>query len=154
MKNIELTEEHKTKLLEMCKVLFPEYNRKYLKKEFDKLEGDFSYSEYKSQKPKWSIGNDGVVYLQLYYILYEDMSYELIEIHWFEFCMTHLIIKLSKEFTKQKLSEADYTDNQYPNWFSEKVSYHLNPFRNEEFEEDILFIHPIDYLYEEFRKLK
>ena len=71
-----------------------------------------------------------------------------------EFCMTHLIVKLSKEFTKQGLSKADYTDNQYPNWFSEKVSYHLNPFRNEEFEEDILFIHPVDYLYEEFKKLK
>ena len=26
MKNIELTEEHKSKLLEMCKILFPEYD--------------------------------------------------------------------------------------------------------------------------------
>ena len=75
-------------------------------------------------------------------------------IHWFEFCMTHLIVKLSKEFTKQGLSKADYTNNQYPNWFSEKLSYHLNPFRNEEFEEDVVFIHPVDYLYEEFKKLK
>ena len=72
----------------------------------------------------------------------------------FEFCLTHLVVRLSKEFTKQGLSEADYTHNQYPNWFSEKLSYHLNPFRNEETGEDILFIHPLDYLYTEFLKLK
>jgi hypothetical protein len=75
-------------------------------------------------------------------------------IHWFEFCMTHLIVKLSEEFTKKGMSEADYTNNQYPNWFSEKLSYHLNPFRNEEFEENVIFIHPVDFLYEKFLKLK
>jgi len=128
MKPIELTEEHKTKLLEMCKVLFPEYIETYL-----------GVNDY-------DLEPDGYIY----FIKNKNIT----RIHWFEFCMTHLIVKLSKEFTKQKLSEADYTDNQYPNWFSGKVSYHLNPFRNEEFEEDILFIHPVDYLYEEFKKLK
>lgn len=130
MKSIELTEEHKVKLLEMCKILFPEYF-------YWELDHHIITAHIK--------GNDDEVY--------EDEPYD-IAIHWFEFCMTHLIVKLSKEFTKQKLSKADYTDNQYPNWFSQKVSYHLNPFRNEEFEEDILFIHPVDYLYEEFLKLK
>lgn len=127
MKNIELTEDHKSKLLEMCKVLFPEYP-------------DLQFGV--KEKHNWSKE----------YLVFELTGNEPI-IHWFEFCMTHLIVKLSKEFTKQGLSKADYTNNQYPNWFSEKVSYHLNPFRNEEFEEDIIFIHPIDYLYEEFKNL-
>ena len=128
MKNIELTENQKVKLLEMCRILFPEYP-------------DLQFGV--KEKHNWSKE----------YLVFGLTGNEPI-IHWFEFCMTHLIVKLSKEFTKQGLSKADYTDNQYPNWFSEKVSYHLNPFRNEEFEEDILFIHPIDYLYEEFKKLK
>lgn len=154
MNPIQLTPEHKTKLLEMCSKLFPEYNLKIYKKDFEKLPGDFRYSKYKPQKPTWIIGYNGVVYLQLFYEYFEDMSYEIIEIHWFEFCLTHLIVKLANEFTNQKLSKSDYTNNQYPNWFSEKLVYHLNPFRNEEFEEDVEFIHPIDYLYEEFKKLK
>ena len=132
MKSIELTKDHKSKLLEMCKVLFPEYVI-YPADNDGFIEGE-----------QW-VGDQNMG---------EDRPVNEFNIHWFEFCMTHLIVKLSKEFTKQKLSEADYTDNQYPNWFSEKVSYHLNPFRNEEFEEDILFIHPVDYLYEEFKKLK
>lgn len=132
MKNIELTEEHKSKLLEMCKKLFPKSKIQFI--------NDF-YCE-------WSL-----------FLITEDdydstLPKDKVECHWFEFCMTHLIVQLSKEFTKQKLSKSDYTSNQYPNWFSKKVSYHLNPFRNEEFEEDIIFIHPVDYLYEEFKKLK
>ena len=132
MTSIKLTENHKSKLLEMCKELFPEYVI-YPADNDGFIEGE-----------QW-VGDQNMG---------EDRPVNEFNIHWFEFCMTHLIVKLSKEFTKQKLSEADYTDNQYPNWFSEKVSYHLNPFRNEEFEEDILFIHPVDYLYEEFKKLK
>jgi hypothetical protein len=34
MKPIELTEEHKAKLLEMCKVLYPEYGEVQLLKSF------------------------------------------------------------------------------------------------------------------------
>ena len=137
MKNIELTEEHKSKLLEMCKILFPEYTT---------IPND--------KNPKFLTINWFTKQGYFIHLMDDDDLKENKMIHWLEFCMTHLIVKLSKEFTKQKLSEADYTDNQYPNWFSEKVSYHLNPFRNEEFEEDILFIHPVDYLYEEFKKLK
>lgn len=133
MKNIELTEDHKSKLLEMCKKLFPEYTEIYL--------GINDYDD----------NFDGFICFQKTIPLISNI---IESVHWFEFCMTHLIVKLSKEFTKQKLSKADYTNNQYPNWFSEKLAYHLNPFRNEEFEEDIKFIHPVDYLYEEFKKLK
>ena len=131
MKNIEINEKQKENLLKMCKVLFPEYVI-YPADNDGFIEGE-----------QW-VGDQNMG---------EDRPVNEFNIHWFEFCMTHLIVKLSKEFTKQGLSKADYTNNQYPNWFSEKVSYHLNPFRNEEFEEDIIFIHPIDYLYSEFLKL-
>ena len=148
MKNIELTEEHKSKLLEMCKILFPEY----INIEFDEDKLYFLTQKCFDINKKFGTQFSN-----------EDCDFEIEEvyleeydvyIHWFEFCMTHLIVELSKEFTKQGLSKADYTNNQYPNWFSEKLSYHLNPFKNEEFEEDVKFIHPIDYLYEEFKKLK
>ena len=132
MKNIEINEKQKENLLKMCKVLFPEYVI-YPADNDGFIEGE-----------QW-VGDQNMG---------EDRPVNEFNIHWFEFCMTHLIVKLSKEFTKQKLSKADYTNNQYPNWFSEKIAYHLNPFKNEEFEEDILFIHPVDYLYEEFEKLK
>lgn len=68
MKAIELTEEHKSKLLEMCKVLFPEYKNWDLK-----LKG-----EYKNYLiASFELENDYIPDCDLY-------------IHWFEFCMTHL----------------------------------------------------------------
>ena len=128
MKSINLTKEQKEKLLKMCNALFPEYKEIILTK---------------CNTLKFGFERKGSYY-----------TWKFSGIHWFEFCLTHLVVRLSKEFTKQGLSEADYTHNQYPNWFSEKLSYHLNPFRNEETGEDILFIHPLDYLYTEFLKLK
>lgn len=65
MKSITLTEEHKSKLLEMCKVLFPEM--------FTPTIQDNGYINY---------SNTGKT------IDYED------KFHWFEFCMTHLAKKL------------------------------------------------------------
>lgn len=131
MNPITLTELQKSKLLEMCKELFPEYNRKYLKKEFNKL---LKYGNYKPQKPQWCIGNDDKIYLQLFYTLYEDMSYELIEIHWFEFCMTYLVNKIpnAKLFilALRGKKSAGLTNNKYKE------------------------NHPVDYLYEQFLKTK
>lgn len=137
MKNIELTKDHKSKLLEMCKILFPEWTF-------------ITFQESAIMGAGWDYDFNNICFSKKSETLF-DIE---INIHWFEFCMTHLIVQLSKEFTKQKLSKSDYTSNQYPNWFSQKLSYHLNPFRNEEFEEDIIFIHPVDYLYKEFKKLK
>jgi hypothetical protein len=92
-----LSEEQKLKLLKMCKVLFSEYDKTYSEQDFEKLPRN-SYSTYKPQKPEWSVGDDGVVYLQLYYILYEDMTYELVEIHWFQLCW-EILAKLMKSKT-------------------------------------------------------
>ena len=65
MKKIELTKDHKVKLLKMCKELFPEY------KLID-------------------IHKNGL------FVLWEELppSRKWFEIHWFEFCMTHLFLKV------------------------------------------------------------
>ena len=94
MKNIELTEDHKSKLLEMCKELFPEYP-------------DLQFGV--KEKHNWSKE----------YLVFGLMSDESI-IHWFEFCVNHLTIKLN--VSREDLMNFGYN--------------------------------PIDYLYEEFKKLK
>lgn len=76
MKSLELTEEHKSKLLEMCKVLFPEYK------------GGITLHE--------SAFNTN----QLFIIAFIDKDNDYIPncdlyIHWFEFCVKYIIPKLS-----------------------------------------------------------
>jgi hypothetical protein len=67
MKPIQLTQKHKDKLLEMCQVLFPEY--------------DFSmfHNGHNSDLDINHLNNT-----------------HYLSIHWFEFCMTHLAEKLSQ----------------------------------------------------------
>lgn len=103
MKNIELTEKHKSKLLEMCKELFTEYDFRINKPLFCNNE---SLSTIQ-------LGNKNVN-------IYEN------EIHWFEFCMTHLGRKLLT--------------------FNDLIKYQTTG--------NFLYVHIIDYLYEEFKKLK
>ena len=95
MKAIKLTEEHKSKLLEICRELFPEYS---------KIQFQDIYNN--------ETGN-----------LYFDNVTIGITIHWFEFCITHLAEKLV----------VDYGASYY------EMTHNY---------------HPIDYLYEEFKKLK
>ena len=114
MTNIELTENHKSKLLEMCKELFPINNIGFT---------DDYYCE-------WSL-----------FLISDDDNDEMdvkdkIEIHWFEFCMTHLPEKIFKN-PKGRFQGI----NGRPYW-CEKVA------------ESFAKVHPIDYLYEEFKKLK
>lgn len=59
MKNIELTEEHKKKLLEMCEVLFPEYGYPHIGEETNSIL--FTNKSYPTRS--------------------------FITIHWFEFCI-------------------------------------------------------------------
>lgn len=118
MKNIELTEDHKSKLLEMCKKLFPEYN--FINFQESSLMGAWGYDFNNICLSKKS--ND----------LY-DIE---INIHWFEFCMTHLANKMIE------LGEL-------PN-FNNKLDYEFFSILQSSWWES----HPIDYLYEEFKKLK
>ena len=107
MKNIKLTEKHKSKLLEMSKVLFFEYEWDF---SFLKREGNIKYWDNKIKNAKF--------------------------IHWFEFCMTHLADKMIE------LGELPS--------FNNKLDYEFFSILQSSLWES----HPIDYLYEEFKKLK
>jgi hypothetical protein len=121
MKSIELTKEHKTKLLEMCKALFPEM--------FVPTIQDNGYINY-SETGKT--------------IDYDD------RIHWFEFCMTHLANKIINTYWKCHLNEKHYKTN----LFEELSDFYLSTINCDKNIKLKQQIHPIDYLYEEFKKLK
>lgn len=66
MKSIELTEEHRSKLLEMCNSLFPEYK-----------------IQFSTILSTWKHINE----LEVLTVIHKN---NWKSIHWFEFCMTHL----------------------------------------------------------------
>lgn len=68
MESLKLTEEQKTKLLEMCKILFPEYNYRFGKNDYY---GDKNSNYLWIEKE----GNN--------------------DIHWFELCINHICPKLT-----------------------------------------------------------
>jgi hypothetical protein len=104
MKPIELTEEHKSKLLEMCNKLFPEY--------------DFTLDKWKQ------------CFVTLG--LKSKVAYDS-HIHWFEFCMTYLCDKLKSLNGFNDYDDYDCDTSLMSCWFES---------------------HPVDYLYEKFKKLK
>jgi hypothetical protein len=114
-KKLKLTEVQKSRLLEMCNKLFPEYdvrltyqlhNRKDLFIQFGKKESD---------------------------------KYEF-EFHWFEFCMGDLTNKLYKLFFTAMGEENILWDLLVKESFYTQVLHHKT-------------LHPVDYLYENFKKL-
>ena len=122
MKSIELTKEHKTKLLEMCNKLFPEKG-----KWFEILCGKIYYSRNGKFPGK--------------------------SIHWFEFCMTHLFLKIfpdtnSMSFGKPcKISNSIQHYNYLVHWLAGYPNDYFGKIINLE------KYHPIDYIYEEFKKI-
>lgn len=133
MKSIKLTEEHKEKLLEMCKVLFPEY-----------------------KKIDWYIDGDGNDDYDIL-IIKDEMPYILI--HWFEFCFMRLIHRLQENLPDKLVyrKQPPFVGNVFSwkkgnKWtmYSEfmfaypKAIYGGSSYPN----------NPIDYLYKEFKKLK
>jgi hypothetical protein len=104
MKALQLTEEHKVKLLEMCNKLFPEYK-------------DLNY--YKD---------------------YIGIGWSK-QIHWFEFCMTWLSHKIIFN-SNNKLSACNHNH-------ASLLESTMSIFYGEKHG-----IHPVDYLYEEFLKIK
>ena len=118
MKNIELTENQKVKLLEMCRILFPEYP-------------DLQFGV--KEKHNWSKE----------YLVFGLTGNEPI-IHWFEFCITKIVNELSwKNIKTDILADCEYED------FRMKLITEIfrDKFTTETF-------HIVDYLYEEFKKLK
>ena len=125
MKNIELTEDHKSKLLKMCKVLFPE-----VKIHTGVFSDGSRCPEYVLESPmdlEW--GTE-------WNLPYISVGVE--QIHWFEFCMTHLISKI------QNLSNKQYLINICGN-----INLVISDNSKNNFKEN----HPIDYLYNEFKKI-
>lgn len=120
MKNIELTEEHKSKLLEMCKILFPEYTT---------IPND--------KNPKFLTINWFTKQGYFIHLMDDDDLKENKMIHWFEFCMTYLQEKIRKVLNKP----IDTWNNRLIG----KLSFYFN---------NKTVNHPIDYLYEEFKKLE
>ena len=120
IKSIQLTEQHKAKLLEMCKALFPELKDLEIR---DSMK-DFCFP--------------------FEHICVEiNRKTKLVIIHWFEFCMTHLVDKIY------------YPDNHGDRSTRRKVEY----FFFQSFVDSIEggtagYDHPVDYLYNEFKKLK
>lgn len=123
---IELTEEHKEKLFEMCKKLFPEYkweNGNFFRK------GHLDIYKWGTEMcPDWPIYSHSI--------------------HWFEFCLTHLAEKVinpkgENDSTIRKNFEEFFIHMKSYSWFIQ------DPGLRESFAK-----HPIDYLYEQFKKLK
>jgi len=145
MHNIELTEKHKSKLLEMCKILFPEYN--------NTLVGPISF-HHNNLYPEMLFGflNDN-----------DSDSYNHCDlfIHWFEFCMRYITPELDDLYFKKVMYPLDpyHHSNkgkqlEYPeDW---QQLWRKRPYEqwNHNCNGRYYKKHPIDYLYEEFNILK
>jgi len=123
----------------MCKVLFPELQ----KEAYDK-----SFEYYGNKEDAEGFYITGINNIGCSYPIYErddSFHHHLFEqIHWFEFCMTHLIDKLAWENTTSDiLADCQYEDNRLK-YLLKLAEDRPNPGQ----------YHPIDYLYEEFKKLK
>ena len=115
MKSIILTDNHKSKLLEMCKKLFPEYNID------NELYGGGDYVHFTRGKEIPNIEYD---------------EFEIDEcIHWFEFCVTKLAPKILCQ--NKSIINSSYSKN----YFLQNKIINSNE-------------HIVNYLYEEFKKLK
>jgi len=129
MKAIELTKGHKDKLLEMCRKLFPKYKWQFA-------------SDY------GSINDDTQVDSLIQWKTTGKYSQSMINtFHWFEFCMTHLVEKIFNLFNEDDEDFYDRYINNGASFYGVGVN-------------EIIFVmlsskeHPVDYLYEEFKKLK
>ncbi len=132
MKALELTKEHKCKLLKMCKVLFPElttldiYHKKDTDINLDTFFIDWAVDKYINK------GKDNEEYLNKEY-----------SIHWFEFCMTHLANKIY------------YPDlNNIARGARNKIqSFFFSTFMEAIEGGTAGYDHPIDHLYSDFKKI-
>lgn len=113
MKILELTEEHKKKLLEMSNKLFKDYPN------FNSVEMCDQYSTHGMH-----CNDEYKTYVSI--IVKTSMIYSAIHVHWFEFCIMQLCPKLTN-------CQAMFEDIE-----SDDIK---------------LTQHPIDYLYEKFKKL-
>lgn len=128
MKQIIVTDEQKEKLLEMCKTLFPEYKYWWIRKS----KASFYYIGYSNKK---CLG---------FYLDGED-------IHWYEFVYQYLVERLNKILNTWE-DIPPYVDNVFPG--CEKGKWNLYSRFHFLYPKRTMNVHPIDYLYEEFKKIE
>ncbi len=134
--SIEISDKQKEQLLEMCKVLFPEYacHEFYITEDEEFKQCDFlgllhlcgTSAIGRKEKPGTFKIQDPVL------------------IHWFEFCISQLVDAIAWEnIETDLLADVEYE--------SFRMIY-----ITEIFKDRIApgMYHPVDYLYEQFRKLK
>lgn len=137
MKSIVLTEEQKKQLLEMANKLFPKYKFSFHHHDDGILTKDKSFDNYlPGFLFGWEICENGE-----YSEYYHDAK---IFLHWFEFCMTHLLDKISlmyDDFAYKlvKESKINYLDGTIA------TGLQIGVIKGE---------NPIDILYKYFKKLK
>lgn len=149
MNPLQITQKQQKMLLEMVKELFPEYESIKIGNFADEFDRDYesanTVSFLKNSNEKinfWSRDN-------------------LFQIHWFEFCMTYLVCKLDSIYSEKYIKSAEnkaYKENNYPKELPENWIEIVN---NRPFKKLYSLLnggsykkHPIDYLYEQFKKLK
>lgn len=131
MNPITLTELQKNKLLEMCKTLFRDTTHKECYCNEDQGAG-YSYSDEHGECDYCLQEYPKLDSLDLITINSVKLTADSESIHWFEFCVIQLAEKLY-------INTEEQTHFFYNCLMTEKGVYRS---------------HPIDYLYEEFKKIK
>lgn len=97
MKPLELTSEHREKLLEMCKKFFPEYDEVEMTSSFPYYNAN-ALDGVRTKFPRLEVAwfqnptEDAVS------LVFEDKDHpKSLTIHWFEFCVVHLLNKFRLE---------------------------------------------------------
>ena len=123
MTSIRLTEDHKSKLLEMCKELFPKYKDVV----FGSFFGNVIFSKNKIKNINWD----------------NKVNKNVFQIYWFELCINKIVNELAwRNIKTDILADCEYED------FRIKLITEIfrDKFTTEKF-------HIVDYLYEEFKKV-
>ena len=137
MKSIELTKDHKSKLLEMCVELFREESEINSIQNF-RISNDYVlglsdhtlYCENRDISDNQYDGEEVPEDELLDFYTYPISCFD-INIHWFEFCILWLATII---YNKRKTN--NFSILEYRGFLCQSVE------------------HPIDFLYEEFKKLK
>ena len=126
MNSVEINQEQKDKLLKMCKILFPKYIF-------------INFQEYAIMELGWDYD-----FNNLCFSTKSNKIFDIeLNIHWFEFCMTHLINELAwKNIKTDILADCEFE--------TARIKYLNELFKDRPNKGQY---HPIDYLYEKFKEI-
>lgn len=132
MKSIELTQEQKDKLLEMCVNLFP----------------DIKWEHYDTANI-----TEKKEYPEVWVVQYTDEEGELFCIPWFEFVIMFLVESIQVHLTEDLLwrNQPEYVRNVYKWDETRQWTMYTEFFFH--YPKRIHRENPVDYLYNEFKKI-